>query len=60
MIFLLEFYSKLLITIKKKKVLYQSNRVFDFLQGHHNNPHGFHALPIRQNKCKRLNLTIGS
>ena len=58
--FLLEFYSKLLITIKKKKVLYPSNRIFDFLQGYYNNPHGFHASPIRQNKCNRLNLTIGS
>ena len=58
--FFMEFYSKLLITIKKKRVLYPSNRIFDFLQGHHNNPPDFHVSPIRQNKCKKLYLTIGS
>ena len=54
--FLLEFNSKLSITIKKKKKkdLYPSNRIFDFLQGHHNNSHGFHASHIRQINAKDL------
>ena len=33
---------------EKKKILYPSNRIFDFLQSHHNNSHGFHASLIRQ------------